>query len=762
MLSYLDETDPRAATGIAKPKVGAPTDINAPITTGVPLGLGGMQGGTDIPFSDVPPQQTPSAPAAPLGPPPDATTQPVTQPFTPTVPGGPDAWTRTADPMAFATDPARTAPATPDPIAPNAPTLPDAMGGPPPPAAPPAAPGAPPESFLPPPTPAATPPLPLDWRQVGTGADALKPPPQYVPGATYHTSMGDVTWDAAGHPSINGGQVDYAGNPMIEASSTNPFGGHTENFGPEGPHAAPTGTVPGGGTADWQYTYEGMFGWPKLQQYMAENPNLTLGDLVKRGELTKQDVVNAGFAHQTGYDDDWMNRKVNDSGATNIQFSGPPHGRNGGWYEGGVSSGQYHPVDTNPLNGTQLQDSMYLNGMGGSIMPAAKAPYGIDPITQKPLPAPAAAPPQTSSAKNPNGAYLTSGAAPSAPPIAASSPAGGRPGTTPDTRGPTPGGPLPIPLPTTPTTGSIAGTSGPGNAGGVPIGPASGPQVPGTGAPMAAGANSGVPGVSLTGINPDDSLLNKTITPSNSVDRFGLAQNKFDAFAKSTDPAYQATLRDTNRYNFGAGRGVSGMARNSIGDVATQRMNALDTQRTGFLTDALTGSIDDLYKNIGVAQQQQGFQKSLSDTGFNQGVTSAQLQDALTNSDFGRWLAGSNLANQTQAQEFGQGVTKAQLGDYLTNSAYNRASGNQQAGYANNPSDIQMILSQIFGSQSSAAMKSAAESFANAGKSSGGGNGTGLSDAQLKQIFAYITDPKNRPGGTTAQTTPPTTDYPYE
>lgn len=333
--------------------------------------------------------------------------------------------------------------------------------------------------------------------------------------------------------------------------------------------------------------------------------------------------------------------------------------------------------------------------------------------------------------------------------------------------GTTPGAPLPPRLPTLPTTGSIGPAGGAGNAGGIPIGPASGAQTPPTTGTTATGAAGPTtpgpipidPATTLPPVNPDNSLLSKVITPGNSVDRFKLAQDSFNADVAATDPAYQATLRDTNRYNFGRGRGVSGMATNSIGDIATQREKSLDAMRTNYLNTALTGSIDDMYRNLGIETQQQGFQKSLADTAFDQSVTGAQLNDSLTNSDFGRWLASQGFARDTQAQGFNQAMSKAQLEEFLTNGAYNRASGNQQAGYANNPSDIMMILSQIFGSQSSAAAKAAAESFGNAGRSSGTSSGGGsTTDAFLQWLMSQY-----KKGGSAPPVT--TTDqggYPWE
>lgn len=719
------------------PSIPGPTDTTAPITTGVPLGLGDPS----IPFSQ--PTDTWS-------------TQPVRQP-TPTTTPSTGSGTpleanpmATSDPMAFANSPKNP---TPSP------------------------------SPLPPPLPSANPQPPAP----------LEAPAGYVPGATVDIpGYGSVMFDAQGHPSIDGRMVDANGQPIVAPSMSQEawIAQNTANS----PYHAPATVIQtdapiAGGTADNAYTFEQLLGLPTIQK----DPTATLGST----GVTKQQLIDAGFGHLVGYDD-WQSRSVGEFSPMNIDLAPAGSGaRQDGYYEGGASTGTYHPANEGAPLG--LVNDQYVDQYGRVVDDIENAANGIDPVTHQRLAPLYDQPTVNTSGKNPNGAYLTDGTAPSAPPLATGGAAGGRPGSTPTLPGPTAGVPLPIPLPTTPVT---PGVGGGGDARG-PVAPVTPVPLPAGGIPLAPSTGAGNPAAASAGAVPaapaatNASLLGKTITPQNIIDRFGLAQDKFDAFAKSTDPAYQATLRDTNRYNFGAGRGVSGMARNSIGDVATQRTNALDTQRTNFLTDALTGTIEDLYRNIGIEQQQQGFQKDLSDTAFSQGVTSAQLkdalensglgrtlatagfnrdtqaqqfgqavtsaqlQDALTNSDFGRWLASSGFDRDTQALIFNQAMQKAALNDSLTNSAFGRASAQQQAGYANNPADIMLILSQIFGSQASAAGQAAAGSFANAGNRSGsGGIGSGASDAFTQWLLSQLSKT-----GTAKPTTTTsggyTNDYPW-
>lgn len=217
-------------------------------------------------------------------------------------------------------------------------------------------------------------------------------------------------------------------------------------------------------------------------------------------------------------------------------------------------------------------------------------------------------------------------------------------------------------------------------------------------------------GVSLSMIDPSNSLISQQIQPGHDVDRVKTFQDALNSTIKNViDPSYEASARDLNRYNFGAGRGVSGQARTSQGNLADTRERRIADLAAQGLAGATTGSIDDYYKNIGVAQQQQGFQKDLSDTAFNQAVTGSQLED------------------------------------YLTNSAFNRAATQSQIGEANNPSNIALILSQIFGNQSSEAGKAAAQLFGNLGNRSGqnGGNTGGV---DIQALLEFLN--KQRGGAT--------------
>lgn len=204
-----------------------------------------------------------------------------------------------------------------------------------------------------------------------------------------------------------------------------------------------------------------------------------------------------------------------------------------------------------------------------------------------------------------------------------------------------------------------------------------------------ASTTSPAAAVNLSPTDPNNPLTNSTITPGQMADRQALARQSFSDFTNATDPAYQAALRSATQASAAAGGLGSGMLRTSYGNLENNRAQQLDTAKNQFLTAADQGSIDDAWKAIQLAQQQQQFQSGQQGTAFNQNVQEQELQDALTNSSFGRSLSTLN------------------------------------AGQTGNPTQTNLALSAIFGGQSSDAAKALAQllsgSTANANSTGSGG-----------------------------------------
>jgi len=205
------------------------------------------------------------------------------------------------------------------------------------------------------------------------------------------------------------------------------------------------------------------------------------------------------------------------------------------------------------------------------------------------------------------------------------------------------------------------------------------------GFPQLTSSASGNAGISTTPTTADNALTNSTLARGPGADRFKIAGDQWDAFQKSSDPAYQASLRDANRMGAAAGGLGSGQLRTSLGDLASNRALQMDMQKQNFLSDALKGTIGDQFGDLNQANQQQGFQQGQQQQGFNNEVQKQTLQEMLTGGNFNRGL---------------QALT---------------------AGGAANPADVQLLLSQIFGNNASAAGSSLSGLLGGLGKKSTSG-----------------------------------------
>lgn len=281
---------------------------------------------------------------------------------------------------------------------------------------------------------------------------------------------------------------------------------------------------------------------------------------------------------------------------------------------------------------------------------------------------------------------------------------------------------------------------------------------------------SKIPGVSLTATNPANDLRGQTIAPGATADRFGIANQQLQNWNATTAPQFQSDLRGATSNAAATGRLGSGGLRTSLGDLTYNRDVQRQGQQNNFLTNALTGSIDDAYKNVGIAQQQQGYQTGLQNQTFQQGlaaqnqadsqynnlfnqnlaqtqqanatqaqqfgqgVTQQQLQASLQGQGFNQDLASQQQANASQAQQFGQGVTEAQLGDSLTNSSSNRALQQLLAGSSGDPSSTYLGLAGMYGNNASQGMQNVGSLIGNTqAKNTATANGNNSLEAILAQ-----------------------------
>jgi hypothetical protein len=147
------------------------------------------------------------------------------------------------------------------------------------------------------------------------------------------------------------------------------------------------------------------------------------------------------------------------------------------------------------------------------------------------------------------------------------------------------------------------------------------------------------------------------------VDRTKLAQQMFDTFTQSTNPAYEASIRDATRAAAGAGRIGSGQLRTSYGNLANQRNLQLGTAQQQFMQDALEGSIGDQFNKVNALSGLEGQQYGEGADTNNQLRTERGYQTDLSQQAFNNALTQWRQRQADQQQKFGQGITTLGLAD---------------------------------------------------------------------------------------------------
>ncbi len=194
---------------------------------------------------------------------------------------------------------------------------------------------------------------------------------------------------------------------------------------------------------------------------------------------------------------------------------------------------------------------------------------------------------------------------------------------------------------------------------------------------LLAGMGSGAGTVNTSPLDPSNSLLNQVISPGALTNPVDLANAAWKTFQQQTNPQYQADLRDANRMAAAGGALGSGTLNTSLGDIANQRQNTLQSAQQQLMESALGQANQNAYQNVGIAQQQQGFQNQ-------------QQQEAVNNS-LQELLAGNqnNPANMSLLLSSIFGNQAGQAGSSLGQLISGTTAANAQA---NNP--LMQLLQQ--------------------------------------------------------------------
>ena len=308
---------------------------------------------------------------------------------------------------------------------------------------------------------------------------------------------------------------------------------------------------------------------------------------------------------------------------------------------GGLAPAQAVPARVAPL--TPATATTTLGGPGGTPQPTPNVSLGFKP--------------------NLTPAVLNSPAAAAATPTAGSSTMGG-PGGTPSW-----GSLGSLGLTPASVTNPAPASALPGGGNSATMSPAPPSQLPGVSPAPSAPATSGSSAPTTLGygqtaqFGPGNDLQSTQILPGQESNRFDLARQALDTYAQQQLPQFRAQVRDTIGNNAAMGRLGSGMLNTSLGNLDLAQQQDYNNMSSNLLNTALGNQITDNANQRNELRAERDYQTQQGNTAFGQGLQSAELGDALTNSAFGRALQ------------------------------------QEQAGYAENPANTSLLLSSIFGNQ---------------------------------------------------------------
>jgi hypothetical protein len=171
-------------------------------------------------------------------------------------------------------------------------------------------------------------------------------------------------------------------------------------------------------------------------------------------------------------------------------------------------------------------------------------------------------------------------------------------------------------------------------------------------------------GVQYTPTNPASDLRSQTLSVAPTANREDLAKQYISNWDTAERPYFQKDVNTVVRNGAAKGQLNSGQLRTSLGDLALNEATQRQAAESNFLTQALDNSINDAYRNVGIAQQQQQYQTGLQNQTFSQALQQ-YLAGASGNPSSAEFtaanLAGSNAANGLSGlagllQSFGYGT----------------------------------------------------------------------------------------------------------
>lgn len=208
----------------------------------------------------------------------------------------------------------------------------------------------------------------------------------------------------------------------------------------------------------------------------------------------------------------------------------------------------------------------------------------------------------------------------------------------------------------------------------------------GTTSATAPGTNLGYATLSPT--TPQNALTNSTILPGSQTDRIALANRAIQDWDTQDQPLFTRDVRTANLNAASRGQLGSGALNSSLGDVVNNHASNRTTAESQYLTTAQTGAIDDAYKNIGILQQQQGFESGQQQINFGQNVQLQQLADSEQGQQWTQYLQALGFNAQQIQQAFTNAFQVQQLGDSENSQSFYQALEQMIQGAQGDPTQL--------------------------------------------------------------------------
>lgn len=254
----------------------------------------------------------------------------------------------------------------------------------------------------------------------------------------------------------------------------------------------------------------------------------------------------------------------------------------------------------------------------------------------------------------------------------------------------------------------------------------------------------GIPSIGFQGVGTSvaprvQAAMNRTDAAAGdlaNVDRFKLAQERFNQSAADSAPAYDFANRVATQRNAAGGRLKSGMLRTDYGNLDLARARDLDSAKTRFLQDALEGTIADQFNktnalsglegqafgqdaslrgeqrterdaSTGLAERNAGRQFDATRAALEMGLGLANNEASHKINQYGVAQSGENAIAGQEAGQRNEVRGERGFQKSMSDTAFEQGDRMASAGSAGNPAAALSVLSGQYGADGQAGIGNA-------------------------------------------------------